>query len=88
MANEALPILDCHQHFIDARRLTYPVFAQRSAGFEALVGDYAALPRVYLPQDYARDVAGLNVVRRSERRPESGNWQWLGSVFKGMGWPR
>ena len=46
MANEALPILDCHQHFIDARRLTYPVFAQRSAGFEALVGDYAALPRV------------------------------------------
>ena len=62
MANEALPILDCHQHFIDARRLTYPVFAQRSAGFEALVGDYAALPRVYLPQDYARDVAGLNVV--------------------------
>ena len=62
MANEALPILDCHQHFIDARRLTYPVFAQRSAGFEALVGDYAALPRVYLPQNYARDVAGLNVV--------------------------
>ena len=62
MANDALPILDCHQHFIDTRRLHYPVFAQRSAGFEALVGDYAALPRVYLPEDYAHDVAGLNVV--------------------------
>ena len=32
-----------------------------SAGFMALVGDYAALPRVYRPEDYAWDVAGLNV---------------------------
>ena len=36
---------------------------QRSAGFEALVGDYSALPRVYLPEDYARDVNGLGVVK-------------------------
>ena len=56
MESHGLPIIDCHQHFIDARRLRYPVFMQRSAGFEALVGDYEALPRVYLPEDYARDV--------------------------------
>jgi predicted TIM-barrel fold metal-dependent hydrolase len=54
-------ILDCHQHFIDARLFHYPVFLQRSAGFEALVGDYSALPRIYLPEDYARDTAGFNV---------------------------
>jgi predicted TIM-barrel fold metal-dependent hydrolase len=57
-----LPILDCHQHFYDARRFDYPVFAARSEGFEALVGDYSALPHVYLPDDYARDTSALNVV--------------------------
>ncbi len=56
-------ILDCHQHFIDERLFRYPVFQQRSAGFEALVGDYSALPRIYLPEDYARDTAGFDVVR-------------------------
>jgi hypothetical protein len=43
--------------------LRYPVFMQRSAGFETLVGDYGALPRVNLPEDYARDVDGLGVVK-------------------------
>jgi hypothetical protein len=63
MENQGLPIIDCHQHFIDSGRLRYPVFMQRSAGFEALIGDYSALPRVYLPEDYARDVNGLGVVK-------------------------
>jgi predicted TIM-barrel fold metal-dependent hydrolase len=58
-----LPILDCHQHLFDTRRLRYPVFAQRSAGFEALVGDYSALPTVYLSEDYERDTSGWNVVQ-------------------------
>jgi predicted TIM-barrel fold metal-dependent hydrolase len=39
------------------------VFVERSAGFESLVGDSSALPRVYLPEDYLRDVSGLNVVK-------------------------
>jgi hypothetical protein len=42
-------MIDCHVHFIDASRFRYPIFPQRSAGFEALVGDYSALPRRYLP---------------------------------------
>jgi predicted TIM-barrel fold metal-dependent hydrolase len=63
MEDATLSILDCHQHFYDAKRLRYPVFAQRSAGFEALVGDYGALPRVYRPEDYVQDTAGLNVVK-------------------------
>ena len=63
MESNSLPIIDCHQHFFDARCLRYPVFAQRSAGFEALVGDYSALPRVYLPADYERDAGALNVVK-------------------------
>jgi predicted TIM-barrel fold metal-dependent hydrolase len=62
MESDTLPILDCHQHFVDARRLCYPVFERRRASLETLVGDYTALPRVYLPEDYARDVAGWDVV--------------------------
>lgn len=61
MNTDALAILDCHQHFYDTRRFHYPVFAQPSDGFEALVGDYRALPRIYLPEDYVRDTSGLNV---------------------------
>jgi len=63
MDNAAPAILDSHQHFLDARRFRYPVFASRNAGFEALFGDYTALPRVYLPEDYSRDTEGLNVVK-------------------------
>lgn len=63
MGSGSPAILDCHQHFFDARRFRYPVFQTRSAGFEALVGDYSTLPRVYLPEDYARDTEKLNVTQ-------------------------
>jgi predicted TIM-barrel fold metal-dependent hydrolase len=54
-------MIDCHVHFIDASRFSYPIFPERSAGFEALVGDYSALPRRYLPEDYLADAAGLHI---------------------------
>jgi predicted TIM-barrel fold metal-dependent hydrolase len=54
-------MIDCHVHFIDASRFCFPIFRQRSAAFEALVGDYSALPRRYLPADYLADAAGLHV---------------------------
>jgi predicted TIM-barrel fold metal-dependent hydrolase len=54
-------MIDCHVHFIDANRFRYPIFPERSAGFEALVGDYGALPRRYLPADYLADAAGLQI---------------------------
>src|SRR5262249_49713137 len=63
MSSDRPAILDCHQHFYDAKRFRYPVFETRSSGFEALVGDYSSLPRVYLPEDYARDTEGLNIVQ-------------------------
>jgi predicted TIM-barrel fold metal-dependent hydrolase len=54
-------MIDCHVHFLDASRFRYPIFSERSAGFEALVGDYSALPRRYLPEDYLADAAGLHI---------------------------
>ena len=56
------PIIDCHQHYYDSHALSFAVFNEASPGFTALVGDYAALPRVYRPEDYARDTRDLNVV--------------------------
>ena len=61
MTEPAIPIIDCHVHFIDAGRFRYPIFPQRSAGFEALVGDYSALPRRYLPEDYRAEAGGLHI---------------------------
>jgi len=54
-------MIDCHVHLIDASRFRYSIFPQRSAGFEALVGDYSAVPRRYLPADYLADTAGLHI---------------------------
>jgi predicted TIM-barrel fold metal-dependent hydrolase len=63
MNEESIAIVDCHAHFVDAELFTYPIFQRRSPGFEALVGDYSALPRRYLPADYLNDANGLNVVK-------------------------
>jgi predicted TIM-barrel fold metal-dependent hydrolase len=91
MDDRTLPILDCHQHFYDAKHLRYPLFAQRSAGFEALVGDYSALPRVYRPEDYAQDTAGLNVVKTVWAEFISddpvGEVRWAGELAQATGRP-
>ncbi|MFC7397560.1 amidohydrolase family protein [Chelatococcus sp. GCM10030263] len=91
MDDGKLPIIDCHQHFFDARRLNYPVFAQRSEGFEVLVGDYSTLPRVYLPEDYARDTAGFNVVKTvwAEFMSDDpvGEMRWAGALAQATGRP-
>jgi predicted TIM-barrel fold metal-dependent hydrolase len=58
-----LAIIDCHLHFFDSRVHRHPIFLQRSPEFEALVGDYGALPRRYLPEDYFGDIKGFNVVK-------------------------
>jgi len=60
---DSIAIIDCHLHFLDAQSHGYPVFQQGSAGFEAIVGDYSALPRRYLPKDYLNDIHGFNVVK-------------------------
>jgi predicted TIM-barrel fold metal-dependent hydrolase len=61
MTNNAISVIDCHMHFIDAGRFRYPILPQRSASFEALVGDYSALPRRYLPEDYLADAGELRI---------------------------
>lgn len=57
-----LPIIDAHQHFWDLSMGRHPwLCGEPLATFR--YGDYSALRRDYLPEDYARDTAGFNVVK-------------------------
>jgi predicted TIM-barrel fold metal-dependent hydrolase len=63
MKADSIAIVDCHAHFLDAQLHTYPIFQQRSPGFEALVGEYSSLPRRYLPEHYLKEAKGFNVIK-------------------------
>jgi predicted TIM-barrel fold metal-dependent hydrolase len=63
MNTQSVAIVDCHVHFVDVQVHSYPIFQQRSAALESLVGDYSALPRRYLPEDYLKEVGGFKVVK-------------------------
>ena len=63
MNAHSVAIVDCHVHFVDVQACGYPIFQQRSAALESLVGDYSALPRRYLPEDYLKEVGGFKVVK-------------------------
>jgi predicted TIM-barrel fold metal-dependent hydrolase len=63
MNRDSIAIVDCHVHFVDVRSHRYPIFQQRSAALESVVGDYSALPRRYLPEDYLQEVGECNVVK-------------------------
>ena len=63
MDADSLPIVDCHVHFVDVQVHSYPIFQQRSAALESLVGDYSTLPRRYLPEDYLKEAGRFKVVK-------------------------
>jgi predicted TIM-barrel fold metal-dependent hydrolase len=56
-----LPIVDAHQHFWDPARNPYPWLTGAPLA-EFRYGDYTALRRPYLPDDFRRDAAGHDVV--------------------------
>ena len=79
------PIVDAHQHFWDLTRRRHPWLT------DALLpvfryGDYAALRRNYLPDDYGRDtarqrvVASVHVEAEWDRDDEVGETRWLAEV--------
>ena len=96
MATEAnasdFPIVDPHQHFWDLSRNYYPWLCDpKPVHFR--YGDYSSLKRNYLPPDYLRDAAGLNIVKTVH---EQANWdqtdpvgetRWLEDVQREYGYP-
>ena len=57
----SIPIVDAHHHFWDLERKYHPWLCD-----EPLIpfryGDYRAVRRSYLPEDYARDASSFDVV--------------------------
>ena len=56
-----LSLIDTHHHFLDPRAHYYPWLNDAGAPAHRY-GDHSALKRPYLPADYARDTAGVNLV--------------------------
>jgi predicted TIM-barrel fold metal-dependent hydrolase len=56
---ERLTIVDAHQHFWDPVRNYHPWLADKPVAFR--YGDYSAIKRRYLPQDYLRDATRYRV---------------------------
>ena len=87
-----LPIVDAHQHFWDVGAGRYPWLSTEPLPVFRY-GDYAALPRRYLPDDFRHDTAGHRVVAtvhmEAEREvgDEVGETRWLAGLRKEHGLP-
>lgn len=54
-------VVDAHMHLYDDRENRYAHLERVDAMFEALIGDYSALPRRYLLDDYLADETGVEI---------------------------
>jgi predicted TIM-barrel fold metal-dependent hydrolase len=87
-----LSIIDAHQHFWDPQRNHYPWLSDaRMIPFR--YGDYSALKRRYLPEDYRADsashrvVATVHVEAEWDPRDPVGETRWLAAVREATGLP-
>ena len=90
--SEPFPIVDPHQHFWDLSRNYYPWLCDpKPVHFR--YGDYSSLKRNYLPPDYLRDAAGLNIVKTVHEdalwdpSDLAGETRWLETVAAEFGYP-
>ena len=60
-AGGKLRVVDAHVHLYDGRENRYEHLEHVDAMFEALIGDYSALPRRYLLNEYLADESGLQI---------------------------
>ena len=94
MSASDLPIVDAHHHLwrLSGGPLYYP-WLQDPQAHEFFLGDYASLKRDYLPPDYRRDAAGLNVVKtvhveaECRRDQQVAETRWLTELNAGHGMP-
>ncbi len=95
MAPPAPPILaaiDAHQHFFDLENNRYP-WLQDGWLPDFRYGDYTAICRSYLPEHYAEDTAGQNIVAsvhiEAEHDPADpvAETRWLHRVAEQSGFP-
>ena len=90
--SEVLPIVDAHQHFWDLERHYYPWLCDPEL-IPFRYGDYSALRRTYLPEDYRRDTRAWRIVKTVhveaewDRRDPVAETRWLERVSAEHGLP-
>lgn len=86
-----LPIVDAHQHFWDIGRNYHPWLRDEPIPFR--YGDYSALRRNYLPQEYRRNTKGFRIAgtvyveAEWDPRDPVGETQWVHRLAAGAGLP-
>jgi len=87
-----LAVVDAHQHFWDLDRHYYPWLCDPEP-IPFRYGDYSALRRTYLPEDYRRDTRAWRIVKTVhveaewDRRDPVAETRWLEAVNAGQGLP-
>lgn len=87
-----IPVIDAHQHFWDLQRNRHP-WLQDEPPVPFRYGDYTAIRRTYLPDDYRRDTATANVVATVHIEAEwteddpVGEQRWLSGLRQATGLP-
>lgn len=86
------PMVDAHVHFWNPERNYYPWLNDRPL-IPFRYGDYSAICRPYLPDDYKRDAKGHNVVKtvyiEAEWDPKDpiGEMEYIAELRLQTGWP-
>ena len=86
------PIVDAHHHFWDLERNDYPWLTDHEDVYFFL-GDYSALKRTYLPDDYRRDADGFEIVATVhveaewDREHQVAETAWLHEINAAHGLP-
>lgn len=87
-----LPIIDAHHHLWDLTRLRYP-WLQGEPVAHFRYGDYAAIRRSYLPEDFRRDtarqalVASVHMEAECDPADPVAETRWLHAVAEAHGFP-
>ena len=87
-----LAIVDSHHHLWDLESNYYPWLSDHPEP-HFFLGDYSALKRQYLPQDYRRDAEGFRIVKTVhveaewDRADQVGETQWLTRIAAEHGMP-
>jgi predicted TIM-barrel fold metal-dependent hydrolase len=90
--NKPLRIVDAHHHLWDLERNYYPWLSDHPEK-DFFLGDYSALKRNFLPDDYRRETAGYNVVATVhveaewDRNAQVAETRWLHELAAQSGMP-
>ena len=86
-----LTIIDAHQHFWDVERNYHPWLADKPVAFR--YGDYSAIKRRYLPDDYLRDARNYDVIgtvyveTEWDPRDPVGEMDYVATLRRDTGYP-